>query len=73
MVEAGYWQDPKNRKEFFDGLAKEHDFNPRVPDNWYQFTREQKLVNKVCGAFRKDSLTFSSDTKYFAAILQRKN
>eukprot|EP00026_Physarum_polycephalum_P002145 Phypoly_transcript_02149.p1 GENE.Phypoly_transcript_02149~~Phypoly_transcript_02149.p1 ORF type:complete len:898 (+),score=87.49 Phypoly_transcript_02149:121-2814(+) len=33
------WEDPKNRRKFFEKYAKEHEFNPLMPESW----NKQKL------------------------------
>lgn len=44
---GNHWADANNRKEFFDNFAKEHDFDPLVPENWYQITTKEMREIKV--------------------------
>eukprot|EP00026_Physarum_polycephalum_P002957 Phypoly_transcript_02966.p1 GENE.Phypoly_transcript_02966~~Phypoly_transcript_02966.p1 ORF type:complete len:695 (+),score=87.59 Phypoly_transcript_02966:171-2087(+) len=32
----GYWSYMNNRKEFFDSYARENNFDPLIPSNWYK-------------------------------------
>eukprot|EP00026_Physarum_polycephalum_P000503 Phypoly_transcript_00504.p2 GENE.Phypoly_transcript_00504~~Phypoly_transcript_00504.p2 ORF type:complete len:477 (+),score=71.61 Phypoly_transcript_00504:1867-3297(+) len=45
LVAAGFqetdWQNPKNRRNFFEEYAKENRFDARVAENWYMRTRKQ--------------------------------
>ena len=34
-----YWQDPKNRRSFYERFAKRQGFDPLVAANWYPVTR----------------------------------
>eukprot|EP00026_Physarum_polycephalum_P001689 Phypoly_transcript_01691.p1 GENE.Phypoly_transcript_01691~~Phypoly_transcript_01691.p1 ORF type:complete len:1022 (+),score=174.74 Phypoly_transcript_01691:50-3115(+) len=38
VVPQKYWSDPKNRKAFFDSVAKAKGFDPLVAENWYPLT-----------------------------------
>lgn len=40
IVTGGYWDDEKNRKQFFDKFASKMGFDPLHPENWYTVTAE---------------------------------
>lgn len=40
MILAGFWADISNHKEFFDGYATKHEFDPLIPDNWYSVLQQ---------------------------------
>eukprot|EP00026_Physarum_polycephalum_P009772 Phypoly_transcript_09908.p1 GENE.Phypoly_transcript_09908~~Phypoly_transcript_09908.p1 ORF type:complete len:313 (+),score=46.93 Phypoly_transcript_09908:110-1048(+) len=42
----GFWESPKNRKQFFDEFARENNFDPLLPENWYQVTERSVLFYK---------------------------
>eukprot|EP00026_Physarum_polycephalum_P001621 Phypoly_transcript_01623.p1 GENE.Phypoly_transcript_01623~~Phypoly_transcript_01623.p1 ORF type:complete len:1048 (-),score=160.89 Phypoly_transcript_01623:116-2998(-) len=42
------WHKQENRKRFFETYAKAHNFDPKIPDNWYSRSREDIL--SVSGA-----------------------
>eukprot|EP00026_Physarum_polycephalum_P011168 Phypoly_transcript_11369.p1 GENE.Phypoly_transcript_11369~~Phypoly_transcript_11369.p1 ORF type:complete len:392 (+),score=44.19 Phypoly_transcript_11369:39-1178(+) len=44
------WRDPTTRRRFLEKYAKEHGFNPAVPENWYMQKRKDILAKK--GALR---------------------
>lgn len=37
----------ENRKRVFDNFANNKQFDPLVPDNWYQFTKNDIRLEKV--------------------------
>ena len=42
-----YWNDADNRRSFFEKYAKEHGFNPLVPENWYTISAYDCMTQKV--------------------------
>lgn len=44
---GGYWSEPKNRKRFFDEFARDSNFDPLVPENWYSVTTNEIEQRKV--------------------------
>lgn len=38
----------ENQKSFFDKLAQENNFDPLVPENWYNLPTSVVLSTKVC-------------------------
>lgn len=42
-----HWDDPADRKLFFDGFAKEYAFDPLIPENWYSIPAERIKSYKV--------------------------
>eukprot|EP00026_Physarum_polycephalum_P001152 Phypoly_transcript_01153.p1 GENE.Phypoly_transcript_01153~~Phypoly_transcript_01153.p1 ORF type:complete len:800 (+),score=123.64 Phypoly_transcript_01153:87-2486(+) len=42
-----YWNNEKNRRSFFDALARKHNFDPLVPTNWYSFPQSYVTAEKV--------------------------
>ena len=44
---GGYWRAPANRKKFFDDFARDHNFDPLVPRNWYSVTSDQIKAARV--------------------------
>jgi hypothetical protein len=50
---VGYWVDLNNRKEFFDSYARENNFDPLVPSNWYKLPSLNVFkIRKVCFSFK---------------------
>ena len=43
----GFWQQQKNRKQFFLDLAAEVGIDPKDPESWTQVTRSQVLAKQV--------------------------
>eukprot|EP00026_Physarum_polycephalum_P003660 Phypoly_transcript_03673.p1 GENE.Phypoly_transcript_03673~~Phypoly_transcript_03673.p1 ORF type:complete len:675 (+),score=95.36 Phypoly_transcript_03673:213-2237(+) len=41
FLHRGYWTESKNRKRFFDELARDLNFDPLVPANWYSVTTHE--------------------------------
>lgn len=41
------WRDVNNRREFFENFAAKKGFDPLIAENWYTFTREDILAEKV--------------------------
>lgn len=41
------WSSARMRKRFFDEFATREGFDPLVAENWYRYTLEQALENKV--------------------------
>eukprot|EP00026_Physarum_polycephalum_P002518 Phypoly_transcript_02525.p1 GENE.Phypoly_transcript_02525~~Phypoly_transcript_02525.p1 ORF type:complete len:833 (+),score=92.99 Phypoly_transcript_02525:54-2552(+) len=48
MTPRNYWGDPGNRRSLFVDLAKEHKFDPLIPDNWTSLDPE--IINSSKGA-----------------------
>lgn len=44
---AAVWSLQRNRRKLFERYAKEHHFDPLVPDNWYHQSRASLLSFKV--------------------------
>jgi hypothetical protein len=44
---GNYWIDVKNRRKFFLEVAKKFNFNPLVPENWYNISHDNILSCKV--------------------------
>lgn len=42
-----YWLDIDNRREFFEGIAAELDFDPLVPENW-KTVPKRVIAKRVC-------------------------
>jgi hypothetical protein len=40
-----YWANLQNRRKFFDEFARENNFDPLIPDNWYGISKRQ-IKNK---------------------------
>lgn len=45
-----YWQDLNNQKQFFVDFAKEKKFDPLIPHNWYQVSKNDLLHSKGIGS-----------------------
>lgn len=45
---GNYWHETSNRKTFFLNFAKEHKFDPLLPDNWYLVPISAIRAHKVC-------------------------
>lgn len=41
------WESVEARREFFINFAKEMEFDPYTPDNWYKVTRADVLKKRV--------------------------
>ena len=41
------WTEVANRKAFFDKFAKNKNFDPHVPNNWYKVKLKDILAYKV--------------------------
>jgi hypothetical protein len=46
-ISVATWFYPEDRRNFFENYAKSKGFDPLVPDNWYNVTREQVMSFKV--------------------------
>lgn len=44
----GSWQDVESRRRLFETYAKDNNFNPFNPHNWYQQPRKKILSVKAC-------------------------
>ncbi len=44
---ANYWKDIRNRREYFDKLAQENEFDPLIPENWYNIVKHKLILFKV--------------------------
>jgi len=42
------WFSKENRINFFATYAKEHSFDPLLPENWYKQSRERITSTNVC-------------------------
>lgn len=36
----GYWNEEGKTRHFFDNLARAHNFDPLIPDNWYKVSHK---------------------------------
>ena len=43
-----YWQDPKNRRNFYLKFAHSRGFDPFVASNWYKYNYDSIIAAKVC-------------------------
>ena len=41
------WSDPETRRNFFEKYAKNNDFNPLLPANWYSQSKAQIMAIQV--------------------------
>eukprot|EP00026_Physarum_polycephalum_P001762 Phypoly_transcript_01764.p1 GENE.Phypoly_transcript_01764~~Phypoly_transcript_01764.p1 ORF type:complete len:946 (-),score=154.63 Phypoly_transcript_01764:299-3136(-) len=48
-VTDNYWKDPKNRRQFFDEYARDHNFDPLEAGNWYSVLYEELVQYKGGG------------------------
>ena len=48
QIIGGYWESTQNRKDFFVSFAEEHQFDPLVPNNWYNVREFKELEEGVC-------------------------
>ena len=46
VYSENHWTSIVNLKAFFDDYAAKEEFNPLVPENWYQ-TTTQRVLRKV--------------------------
>lgn len=46
-AQKNYWDDDNKCRTFFDEFAKEKNFNPLDPENWYALNVETMLRRKV--------------------------
>lgn len=46
-----YWSSVANRKKFFLNFAKEKNFDPHVPENWYPWKQKVFEERKVIHPF----------------------
>jgi hypothetical protein len=53
-----YWQEKSNRRAFFLNFAKEHKFDPLLPDNWYLVPISIIRTHKVFFACLKNCVSF---------------
>lgn len=44
----GEWYEPQSRMEFFEKFAKDNNFDPHDPNQWYIQSRESIMATKVC-------------------------
>ena len=44
---GNFWEDPKNKRDFFDRFAKERGFDSLIPSNWYPITLHEILATEV--------------------------
>ena len=56
------WNEPGNRRKFFENYAKENDFNPLDPRGWSVQPRKKLMSVRVCPfvSFLLVSFLFSS-------------
>lgn len=45
---AGYWENIDNQRNFFDEMAREYDFDPLVPENWFQVKASDVVSRLAC-------------------------
>ena len=43
----GFWNDPANRRIFFENYAKKYKFEVKDPDNWYMQDAERMFAQRV--------------------------
>jgi len=46
VMSQGYWNDPKNKRKFFDDIAAKQGFDPLNPENWYSLEYSVVLNEK---------------------------
>lgn len=44
-----YWANQRNRKTFFDEIAREQGFDPLVAENWHRISHDTVVAKKVGG------------------------
>lgn len=44
---AGYWEDQKNVRRFFDTYALKYKFDPLIVENWYKVKIKDIQAEKV--------------------------
>jgi hypothetical protein len=47
LLPGRFWHSAPNRRKFFEEYAREHYFDPRIPTNWYEVSREDIMTSKV--------------------------
>jgi hypothetical protein len=56
------WHNSQNRRKFFENYAKEHGFDPLIPENWNSTTRESvksmQVLFHFCFILNKPSNLF---------------
>lgn len=57
MAES-YWLSQENRREFFESIAKENNFDPLVAESWYSISPELILKEKVRTTIYKNDINF---------------
>jgi len=45
-MRRNFWTYARNRRAFFDELARKHGFDPHVPENWYSLGKDIVLEDK---------------------------
>jgi hypothetical protein len=64
------WRVIGNRRKFFENFAKEHGFDPLVPENWYLRSRKQIANYKVLFIFIFILILFIYFREYFLISYQ---
>jgi hypothetical protein len=44
---ADFWDKVENQRKLFENYARDNEFNPLIPDNWYSQPKEKILNYKV--------------------------
>lgn len=47
-----FWSKASNRRQFFERYARENQFDPRLPENWYMQSRQKIIQTKVFTFFK---------------------
>lgn len=47
MCTGLYWHKTENRRNFFERYAEQHQFDPLVPQNWYNISEDDINMNHV--------------------------
>eukprot|EP00026_Physarum_polycephalum_P001933 Phypoly_transcript_01936.p1 GENE.Phypoly_transcript_01936~~Phypoly_transcript_01936.p1 ORF type:complete len:910 (+),score=132.37 Phypoly_transcript_01936:109-2838(+) len=46
LLPSAHWQDPANQRHFFESFARDNQFDPLVPENWYTVRRDDLMKYK---------------------------
>jgi len=75
-VTKKFWEEAVNRKEFFDSFARNNQFDPLLPRNWYSISIPQIHAAKGAGLLKYYSQLYAnedttSERQYWKSILAR--
>jgi len=60
FLPKNFWQEAKNRRDFFTNFAADNNFDPLLPDNWYKISPAQLKQAKYADAvLRNEQNTYS--------------